>query len=170
MLCTVRDGYYKKLIQTDLMISWKITLTDNTIVYGDYDRPNFDNPWNRLKSYCEINNVVPKRIELHMFGTPKKVFFENESGLDGIFVMRGIAKDQAMDGSHSASFQTLTVGLLRDDCSCIDVKKYTWPNNEFEQENQTRALTQQNIGYMIFKNEGKKQHFEVQKYLDGTTV
>lgn len=28
MVCTTRDGYMRKLIQTDLMISWKITLTD----------------------------------------------------------------------------------------------------------------------------------------------
>lgn len=170
MLCTYRDGYLKKLIQTDLMISWKIELTNNITVYGDYDRPDYDNPWSRLQKYCEQNNTVPKKVELHMFGTPKKIFFENENGLDGVFVMRGIAKDQAMDGSHSASFQTLTVGLLREDCSCIDTIKYTWPHNQFEQENHTRSLTQENINYMIFKNEGKKQHPEVQKYLNRTTM
>lgn len=170
MLCTHRDGYFKKLIQTDLMISWKLELTDGTTVYGDYDRPNFENPWTRLKKYCEINNVVPKKIELHMFGAPRKVFFEDENGLDGVFIMRGMAKDQAMDGSHSSSFQTLTVGLLRDDCSCIDVVKYTWPFDLFEKENQTRILTQDNIRYMIFKNEGKKQHPEVQKYLNWSAM
>lgn len=170
MLCTTRDGYLKKLIQTDLMISWKIELTNDIIVYGDYDRPNLENPWERLKKYCDINNVVPRKIELHMFGAPKKIFFENEKGLDGIFVMRGIAKDQAMNGSHSASFQTMTVGLLREDCSCIDVKKYTWPHNQFENENQTRQLTKENTGYMIFKHEGKKQHPKVQEYLNWASM
>lgn len=72
MICTTRDGYLKSLIQSDLMISWKIILTDGTIVYGDYDRPGFENPWFRLKEYCKEKNVVPKSVELHMFGAPKK--------------------------------------------------------------------------------------------------
>jgi len=171
MICTTRDGYFRKLINTDIMISWKIVLTDDTIVYGDYDRPGMDNPWNRLKKHCEENNVIPKRIKLHMFGAERKIFFEDESGLDGVFVLRGVAKDQAMDGGHSQSFQTLTAGLLRDDCSCIDISKYTWPHNNFEQKESTRLLTSENLNYMIFKNGSKKlEHPEVQKHLDWSSV
>ena len=106
-----------------------------------------------------------------MFGAEKKIFFENENGLDGIAVMRGIAKDQAMDGSHSQSFQTLTVLHLRDDCSMVDVAKYTWPYNEFEQKESERILTRDNLYNMIFKDGSeKKQHEEVKKYLDGELV
>ena len=171
MICKTRDGYMKKLIQTDLMISWKITLTDGTTVYGDYDRPNCENPWSRLKDYCEQNKVVPKKVELHMFGAPKEVFFENENGLDGILVMRGMAKDQAMDGSHSQSFQTMTVSLLRGDCSKIDVAKYTWPINDFEKKRQVRNLTEDNLKLMIFKHDSKKlEHPKVQELLYGATM
>jgi len=171
MVCTTRDGYMRKLIQTDLMISWKITLTDGTIVYGDYDRPELDNPWYRLKDYCKQNNLLPAKVELHMFGAPSKVFFENEDGLDGLLVMRGIAKDQAMDGSHSQSFQTLTVSLLRDDCSLIDVSKYTWPFNEFEQSVQTRELTHENLKNMIFRNDSEKlKNEKVQELINGAAV
>lgn len=171
MICQTRDGYMRKLITTDLMISWKIVLTDGTVVYGDYDRPGLDNPWFRLKDHCKQNDVVPKSVELHMFGAPKKVFFENEDGLDGLLVMRGMAKDQSMDGSHSQSFQTLTVSLLRDDCSMIDVAKYTWPFNEFEKDRDVRVLTEENLKNMIFKNGSEKlKHPKVQELINGTAV
>lgn len=168
MICTAIDGYMEQLCYTELMISWQITLNDGTKVYGDYDRPGFDNPWNRLKRHCRDSNLYPIKVELHMFGAPHEVFFEDENGLDGIFVMRGMAKDQAMDGSHSQSFQTITVGVLRDDCSCIDVAKYTWPISQFEKRNSTRVLTTENLQAMIFKNGSKKrEHPEVQKLING---
>ena len=62
MICTNFDGYMTQLCHHELMISWKITLTDNTIVYGDYDRPGHDNAWQRLKIHCEENDVLPKRL------------------------------------------------------------------------------------------------------------
>ena len=138
MICTEVDPYFYRLTHDQLMISWVITLTDGVKVYGDYDRPDIPNPWLRLRNHCETNKVWPACVELYMFGAEKKIFFEDENGLDGIAVMRGIAKDQAMDGSHSQSFQTLTVLHLRDDCSMVDVAKYTWPYNEFEQKESER--------------------------------
>jgi hypothetical protein len=106
-----------------------------------------------------------------MFGAPIEVFFENKDGLDGLLVMRGMAKDQAMDGSHSQSFQTLTVSLLRDDCSLIDVSKYTWPINDFEHGTSTRELTSENLKNMIFKNGSEKlKHPKVQELINGAAV
>ena len=167
MICTKRDGYMRRLIMEHLMISWIVTLSNGERVYGDYDRPNLENPWTRLSDYCRDNDVIPTKIELHMFGAPAKVFFEDPDGLDGLAVMRGIAKDQAMDGSHSTSFQTLTVCLLKDDCSAIDVAKYTWPYNQFEKAKSVRSITEDNIKYMIFKNDSEKiKHPEVQKYIN----
>jgi hypothetical protein len=171
MICVKRDGYMRKLIMEDLMISWIVTLSDEQRVYGDYDRGGLKNPWTRLSDYCKDHNVFPVKIELHMFGAPTKVFFEDPKGLDGLSVMRGIAKDQAMDGSHSTSFQTLTVCLLKDDCSAVDVAKYTWPYNEFEKAKSERSITEDNIKYMIFKNDSEKiKHPEVQKYINETAV
>lgn len=168
MICTSIDSYIEDLCYNKLYISWVVTLTDGTKVYGDYDRPGFENPWIRLKKHCESNNVWPTEVKLHMFGAPAELFFEDPNGLDGLFIMRGMAKDQAMDGSHSQSYQTLTVGLLRDDCSCIDVAKYTWPISNLEKRNSARVLTKENLENMIFKNDSKKrQHEEVQKLLNG---
>jgi len=167
MICTRRDGYMRSLTVDQLMISWIVTLSDGTRVYGDYDRPNMENPWLRLTEHCSVSNLFPTKIELHMFGAPAKVFFEDPNGLDGLSVMRGIAKDQAMDGSHSTSFQTLTVCLLRPDCSAVDVAKYTWPYNEFEKAVAVRSVTEDNLKYMIFKNGSEKlENPEVQKYLN----
>lgn len=168
MICTSIDSYVEDLCYNKLYISWIVTLQDGLKVYGDYDRPGFENPFLRLKSHCIENNVWPTKVELHMFGAPHEVFFEDPNGLDGMFIMRGMGKDQAMDGSHSQSYQTLTVGLLRDDCSCIDVGKYTWPISQLEKRHSTRVLTKENLKSMIFKNDSeKRQHEEVQKLLDG---
>ena len=171
MICTKRDGYMRRLTMENLMISWIATLSDGVRVYGDYDRPGLPNPWVRLTEHCQKNQVWPKKVELYMFGAEKKVFFEDEDGLDGIAIMRGIAKDQAMDGSHSQSFQTLTVLHLRDDCDMVDVAKYTWPYNEFEQKESERILTTENLQNMIFKNDSeKRQHEKVKEHLDWELV
>ena len=171
MICTKFDGYMKNLCHVDLVMSWVITLDDGTTVYGDYDRPGSQNPWSRLKKYCKENNAAITKIELYMFGAPHEIFFEDENGLDGVFIVRGAAKDQSMDGSFSRSFQTLTVGLLNEDCSEINVRKFCWPMNEFEQASSVRGLSFENLNKMIFKNESKKeQHPEVQKHLNGATV
>ena len=171
MICTQVDGYMHRLIMQELMISWVITLTDGVKVYGDYERPDFENPWLRLKTHCEENNVYPSVVELYMFGAPKHVFFEDPDGLDGLKIMRGIAKDQSMDGGHSQSFQTLTAILLKDNCTEFDVSKYTWPHNEFEQATSVRSTTKDNLKDAIFKNDSsKKNHPEIQKYLNGISV
>tara|TARA_R110002020_G_scaffold188926_1_gene387792 strand:+ start:6182 stop:6697 length:516 start_codon:yes stop_codon:yes gene_type:complete len=171
MICKELDGYMKHLCHNELMISWQITLTDGTTVYGDYEREGFDNPWIRLRNYCEERNVAITKVQLYMFGAEQKTFFEDDNGLDGISISRGVAKDQALDGSHSKSYQTLTVCLLKDDCSEIDVAKYTWPHNEFEKASSVRGLSTDNLTKMIFKNGSKKrQHPKVQECLNGTRV
>ncbi len=171
MLCTELDDHMKRICHNELMISWKITLTNRTTAYGDYERGGFDNPWIRLSEYCKDKNVVPTKVQLYMFGAQQKIFFEDEHGLDGISISRGVARDQAMDGSYSRSYQTLTVCLLRDDCSKIDVSKYVWPHNEMERLSSTRGLTKDNLKRMIFKNGSKKRdHPNVQKCLNGSEL
>ena len=169
MLCTEFDSHMKRICHQDLMISWQITLTDGTVVYGDYERADFDNPWIRLAEHCEDQNVLPAKVQLYMFGAQQKTFFEDSRGLDGVSIVRGVARDQAIDGSYSRSYQTLTVCLLRDDCSKIDVSKYIWPHNEMERLSSARGLTKDNLKRMIFKNGSKKRaHPNVQKHFDGS--
>lgn len=169
MICTQVDSYMYNLCHVQLMISWEIELTDGTKVFGDYERPEMPNPWDRLTDHCHENDVCPAKVKLYMFGAEQKVFFEDPDGLDGIAVMRGVAKDQAMEGGHSQSYQTLTVMHLRDNCSVVDVSKYTWPHNEFEQKESERILTTENLQNMIFKNDSeKRQRKKIKRLLDGT--
>ncbi len=171
MLCTELDPYMRSLCHTEMVMSWQITLTDGTTVYGDYDREGYDNPWTRLTNHCQEFDVLPAKVQLYMFGVEQKVFFEDEKGLDGISIVRGAAQDQAIDGSCSTSYQTLTVCLLREDCSTIDVVKYTWPHNEFETTFTTRELSEENLKRMIFKHGSQKRNNpQVQKYLDRAAV
>ena len=171
MICTKEDSYIYNLCHVELMISWEVVLTDGTSVFGDYDRPGMSNPWTRLTEHCHANDVYPAKIKLYMFGAEPKVFFEDPNGLDGIVIMRGVGKDQAMEGGHSRSFQTLTVMHLRDDCSVVDVSKYTWPHNDFEQKESERILTTENLQNMIFKNDSeKRQRIKVKRLLDGSIV
>ena len=171
MICTNFDGYMAQLCHHELMISWQITLTDGTLVYGDYERPGYENAWTRLKKHCAENDLLPKKVELYMFGAEHRVFFEDENGLDGIAVLRGIGKEQEMDGSHAQSFQTLTVLFLNESCDYVDVGKYTWPINDFEDKVSTRQLTTENLEHMIFKNGSEKlKNPKVQKHIHGPTV
>ena len=170
-ICTNFDGYMKKLCHEDLVMSWQVTLTDNTVVYGDYERPGLDNPWIRLKKHCQDNDVSPAKVELYMFGAEHRVFFEDPQGLDGVSILRGVGQEQTMDGSSGQSYQTLTVSLLRDSCDYIDVAKYTWPINHFEAAESVRGLSLDNLKNMIFKNESKKiKHPRVQEYLNVAAV
>lgn len=164
-VCTEFDGYMRRLCHSELVISWIVTLTDGTKVYGDYDRPDYEKCWFRLARYCEENNVVPTKVELYMFGAPHVVFFEDPNGLDGISICRGVSRDQSVNGDFK-DFQFLTVSLLRDECDYIDVRKFVWPHNEFEEAESSRLITKKNIEHMIFKNDSeKRQHPEVQKFI-----
>tara|TARA_R110000796_G_scaffold32557_3_gene85161 strand:+ start:329 stop:868 length:540 start_codon:yes stop_codon:yes gene_type:complete len=166
------DPYFKDYVNNKVNMSWKVTLTESEdpkvwkFVYGDYERPDATNPWLRLKDYCKKHDVLPAKIQLQMLGAEEKVFFEDERGLDGVCIMRGAAKDQLMDGSSSTLYQSLTVLLLKDDCSSIKVSKYLWPHNSFESGESERGLTVDNLKDMIFSNgSAKLKNEEVSKYI-----
>ena len=171
-ICTEFDQYMTKLCHVDINISWSVELQDGTIVYGDYERPGYDNPWFRLKEYCETNKVVPVSVKVYMFGARRHVFFEDPDGLDGLSIVRGVGRDQTMGGSaQSQGYQFLSVSLLDDDCKTITVRKFVWPHNEFEQAESKRLVNDRNIEKMIFKHDSKKlQNPEIQKYYNGQTL
>lgn len=159
MICKAQDSYIKQLIR-NLEILWCAHLNDGTTVYSDYERPGLENPWIRLKQYCEDNNAFITKIEVIMFGAPKLIMFEDPNGLDGVFVSRGASKDLMIGSDEGPSFKQLVVGVLRDNENIIDVKKFCWPENEFEPFNQVRSLTSDNKKIMIFKNDSPKKNRE----------
>jgi hypothetical protein len=101
-----------------------------------------------------------------MFGQPQHVFWEDENGLDGFSILRGVARDQSM--GNFRDFQFLSVSKLSKNCDYIAVKKFIWPlGNEIEPLQENRNLTLKNVEQLIFKYDSEKiKHPEVQKYLN----
>jgi hypothetical protein len=169
-VCTTFDPYMKKICHNDLVMSWSCELSDGTVVYGDYDRPEYESCWERFKNHCSENKLIPTKISVYMFGAPKYIFFEDPSGLDGVSISRGVAREQSMSGD-SRDFQFLTVSLLAEECDNIDVRKFVWPKNEFEESESKRLVTKKNIENMIFKHDSEKiKHPEIQKYFNRAAV
>jgi hypothetical protein len=169
MICTKFDAYMRKITK-ELQMLWICYLNDGTTVYSDYDRPGLsDHPWDRLKRHCESNDLYPTKVEVLMFGAPYTVLFEDPDGLDGLFIARGAARDINEATGEGTSYKQLVVGVLRDGEECVvDVKKFSWPENEIEPFSQTRNLTPENAQWMLFKNGSiKKRSEQVQVALNG---
>ena len=151
---------------------WVCDINDGTKVYSDFGRPGVEgHPWDRLKSHCEQNNLCVTTVEVVMFGAPSLVLFQNDNGLDGLFVARGSARDINTATGESTSYRQLVAGVLRDNEDIIDVKKFSWPINEIEPFAATREITPENAQMMIFKNDSpKKKRESVQIALDGSIV
>ena len=168
MICTVRDEHIRKLIMEDVSMTWKCTLDDGTVVWGDYERPGVQkSPWLRLQKFCEDNGRSVAKAQVIVMGAPEEVVFENPEGLDGFFIARGFSKDIDMVTGDGPSYQHMTFGLLNDNLE-VDVKKYSWPECKFTDFAQKRMITQENLSWMIWKNgETKKQNEQVQVTLNG---
>jgi hypothetical protein len=171
MICDKIDSLVKEKIK-NLEILWCATLNDGTTVYSDYDRPAMKHPWERLKEHCANNDLYVCKIEVIMFGAERQVVFQDDNGLDGFFIVRGVSRELNVGTDElGPSFKQLAVGLLRDSEDIIDVRKYCWPQNEFEQFEQTRVLTEDNAKLMLFKNDStKKSRQSVQIALNGAGV
>ena len=169
MICTVRDDHIRKLIMEDISMTWKCTLNDGTIVWGDYERPGVEeSPWIRLQRYCEDQNKCICKAQVIVMGAPEEIVFEDENGLDGFFIARGFSRDIDMATGEGPTFQHMTFGLLEDNLEFVDVKKYSWPECEFEEFSQRRQATQENLSFMIWRDgETKKSSEQVQVTLNG---
>lgn len=161
MICTLQDSHMKNLVR-GLEMLWKVTLDDKTIVYSDYNRPGVeDYPWNRLKQYCKETGRYPVKVEAMIFGAPIVTMAEDSNGLDGLFILRGSAKDYDTESGEGASYKNLIVGVLDDQKDIINVTKFSWPANELDPFIQTRLVTKENAELMLFKNGSEKANREV---------
>lgn len=154
-ICTSFDPFVRKSLVEDLNMSWTGTLSNGLTVYGDYEREGYAPCWERVQKYCKDNNCHFTKISLHMFGMPEAVFFEDENGLDGLSVCRGAAREQSMSG-ESKDFKFLTVSLMDKTCDYINVRKFVWPLNDYEELESNRLLTAKNIQQMVFKHDSEK--------------
>ena len=153
----------------DISMTWKCTLDDGTVVWGDYERPGVEiSPWVRLQEHCAKNGRHICKAQVIVMGAPEEIVFEDENGLDGFFIARGFSRDIDMQTGEGPTFQHMTFGLLEDNLEFVDVKKYSWPECEFEEFSQRRQATQENLSFMIWRNgETKKSSEQVQVTLNG---
>lgn len=158
-ICTTIDQHMKSLIRS-VEILWRVTLNDGTVVHSDYYRPRFDEaPWYRLKNHCLKTSTFVTKVECIMLGIDPLVMFEDQNGLDGLFILRGSSKDITIndDGDPGIAYKHLIVGVLRPEGDIIDVRKFSWPENILEPFEQTRKLTIDNLKLMIFKDEQRRE-------------
>lgn len=169
MICTIRDDHIRKLIMEDISMTWKCTLDDGIVVWGDYERPGLEvSPWVRLQDHCIKNGRYICKAQVIVMGAPEEIVFENEDGLDGFFIARGFSRDIDMQTGEGPTFQHMTFGLLEDNLKFVDIKKYSWPECKFEEFSQRRQATQENLSFMIWRNgETKKSSEQVQITLNG---
>ena len=166
-ICTSYDPFIKRQLVERLAISWTGTLSNGVKVYGDYERLGYAPCWERVQKYCEENNCCFTKVSLHMFGMAEVVFFEDGNGLDGLSICRGAAREQSMSGDFR-DFQFLSVSLLDEQCDHIEVRKFVWPLNDYEQLESKRLLTSNNIQQLVFKNGSEKlKNQKVFKHLNG---
>lgn len=169
-VCTSFDSYLRNMTHNDITMTWQAKMSDNSNIWGDYERPGYKKCWDRVTLHCKKNKIVPVSIKLYMFGMPEYVFFEDSQGLDGVSIVRGCSREQSLDGSHK-DFQFLAVSLLSPECDKVEVRKFIWPETELEPEKEFRIPTENTITNMIFKHDSQKaKHPEIQKYFHGAAV
>jgi hypothetical protein len=173
-ICTGYNKYIRDLIYESTEILWKCTLNTGTEVWSDWENDEFEepNPYKRMMAYLEANpEEYIVKAEILPMGHRPVLLFENETGLDGFFLLRGASKDVSMGGGKANNFQHITAGLLRDDCENIDVRKYSFPQCDFEPFVQERELTHENVVYMVWTNGStKRQSEKVQECFDRANV
>lgn len=149
MICKAYNAHIRKLIDQQNIL-WKCILSDGTEVWSDFNSPEYEkDPWTRLKIYCANNNLNINKVIVLAIGAREETVFEDENGLDGIFIVRGMSRDLMVDSSIEYKF--VSFGLLNKDTDTILVKKYFWPECAFEKNIEERLLTLDNEKLMFFK-------------------
>jgi hypothetical protein len=122
------------------MVLWKCVLSNGEEVWSDFMAQT--DPWQRLKYYCNNNNINILEVRVLALGIREQIVFEDKNGLDGILITGGISKDISDDSGTVYSY--LAFGLLNPNTNKIQVKKFFWPECEFDTHEETRSLTEDN--------------------------
>jgi hypothetical protein len=142
MICTGYNPHIFKLLQNQEII-WKCKLNDGTVVWSDFDNPEYldRDPWTRLKIYCDNNNKFIVEVKVTCPGMPEIVVYNEPNGLDNIFITRGMSRD--INDDDSIPFRFMCFGRLAED-NKIYVQKFYWPEFELAEYNEVRDLTVEN--------------------------
>jgi hypothetical protein len=125
MICKAYNAHIRKLIDQQNIL-WKCFLSDGTEVWSDFNSSEHEkDPWTRLKIYCINNNLNINKVIVLAIGAREETVFEDQNGLDGIFIVRGMSRDLMVDSSIEYKF--VSFGLLNKDTNKILVKKAATP-------------------------------------------
>ena len=147
MICKGYNLNIQRLLMEQKMVLWKCVLSNGEEVWSDFMAQT--DPWQRLKYYCNNNNINILEVRVLALGIREQVVFEDKNGLDGILITGGISKDISDDSGTTYSY--LAFGLLNPNTNEIQVKKFFWPECEFDTHEETRSLTEDNQNLLYKK-------------------
>lgn len=147
MVCKQYNADIRKLIHQKYIL-WKCYLSNGEEIWSDYNTEAKD-PWIRTKNYCRNNGIDIVKVTVLVIGAPEQTVYEDSNGLDGIFIIRGMAKD--IMGTDETVYKYIAFGLLNKDKQIIDVKKYYWPECSFDSFTEERSITPENKELLYFK-------------------
>lgn len=153
MICT---GYNKRITEllAEQQVLWKLKLESGLEIWSDFDVSGLPDPWARAKQHCYQNNENIISISVIAPGQPEMEVFQDENGLNNIFVVRGIAKSIVDDSETVYSF--VSFGKLEPD-NKLHIKRFVWPECSFLESEEVRELTEENRDLLYVKKENREQ-------------
>lgn len=137
---TVVDPYVAVFIDNNPY--WVATLSDNTVIYQDDNRPGLEpSAWLRLRQYCEDNNLNVVNLKLQFAGYQYNAY---DGTGDGVYFSRG---SSALLGEDLRTWDLYVVGVLRG--RYMDVVRYEIPTLQ-QQTRAGRLVTPKNLPSIIY--------------------
>ena len=149
MLCKSYNPQIRSLIVDHKLVIWKCILSNGDEVWSDYYTEEKD-PWIRLKEHCSNNAINITEVKVLAYGIREQTVFQNDDGLDGIFIIRGASKD-LLASSDGITYNYLAFGKLNKETQLIETTKFYWPECAFDEHYEERVLTENNQKMMHFQ-------------------
>lgn len=151
MICTGYNSHITQLLMNQ-QILWKLRLSSGIEVWSDFDVEGLSDPWTRAMEYCWKTGEDVISVSVIVPGQPESLVFHDESGLDGLLILRGTAKN--ITDTEETLYAFMTFGRLEDD-GMIHVKKFFWPECSFLESEEVRELTPENERLLYVKEKNR---------------
>lgn len=149
MLCKSYNPQIRSLMVDQKLVLWKCILSNGEEIWSDYYESQKD-PWIRLREYCYNNKIDIVEVRVLAYGIREQTVFQDDSGLDGVFIIRGISKDLS-GSSDGITYNYLAFGKLNNETNLVETSMFYWPECAFSERYEERVLTDENKRMMHFK-------------------
>lgn len=160
MICKSYNPEIRSLIVDQKLVLWKCILSNGEEAWSDYYTEGKD-PWIRLKHYCNNNGIDIVEIKVLAYGIREQTVYKDESGLDGIFIIRGASKDLSAT-SNNVVYNYLAFGKVNKQTNIIETQKFYWPECSFDEIFEYREITAENKKLIYEKIKRCKENCECQ--------